>query len=154
MVDSQLRLNQILTKLRALDFRITPQRLAVLKILVESQGHPTIDSIYEEVRQDFPTISLATVYKTATLLKGLGEVLELGTRDGSSRYDGNKPYPHLHITCTKCKKIMDFEELPIAALTREVAEKTGFEIKDHQLDFFGICPQCRGLKKFHPPAKL
>ncbi|WP_305047042.1 Fur family transcriptional regulator [Geoalkalibacter sp.] len=143
MIDSAQRLEQILTRLRALDFRITPQRLAVLRILAESRNHPTVEEIYAQVRRDFPTVSLATVYKTATLLKGLGEVLEVGIRHGSSRYDGNKPYPHPHVICTDCKQILDFEDLPLTELTRAVAEKTGYDIKDHQLEFFGICPQCR-----------
>ncbi|WP_305043653.1 Fur family transcriptional regulator [Geoalkalibacter sp.] len=143
MTDTASRLDQILTKLRALDCRITPQRLAVLRILLESPGHPTMEEIYAQVRRDFPTVSLATIYKTATLLKGLGEVLEVGMRHGSSRYDAHKPYPHPHVICTHCKAILDFEELPLAELTQAIAEKTGFEIRDHQLEFFGLCPACR-----------
>ena len=56
----------------------------------------------EKVKKVFPTTSLATVYKTVALLKELNEVLELGFPEGSNRYDGNKPYPHPHLICTKC----------------------------------------------------
>ncbi|MDO3378962.1 Fur family transcriptional regulator [Geoalkalibacter halelectricus] len=152
MTDPELRLTQMISKLRTLDFRITPQRLAVLKILAHSTGHPTIEWIYEEVRRDFPTVSLATIYKTATLLKGLGEVVELETRDGRHRFDGNKPYPHPHVICTQCKQILDFEDASLETLIREVSAKTGYEISDHQLDFFGLCPQCR--KEIDPSDTL
>jgi Fur family peroxide stress response transcriptional regulator len=83
----------MLSTLKSHDFRITPQRLFVFKILAESEGHPTVEEIYEQVRAEFPTTSLATVYKTIALLKEVNEVLELRFPDRSNRYDGNKPFP-------------------------------------------------------------
>jgi Fur family transcriptional regulator, peroxide stress response regulator len=139
----EARLRQILTRLKERDFRLTPQRLAILKILAASNGHPSVDKIFDQVKLDFPTTSLATVYKTVTLLKELGEVLELGFPDGGNRYDGNKPYPHPHMVCLKCKKISDPELQSLESLTREAEQKTGFTIFSHRLDFFGLCPDCR-----------
>jgi Fe2+ or Zn2+ uptake regulation protein len=103
--NTEQRLDQMLSKLKEHDFRLTPQRLAVLKVLAASDGHPTVDLIYETVRNEFPTTSIATIYKTVHLLKQLDEVLELGFPDGSNRYDGKKPYPHPHVICTTCKKL-------------------------------------------------
>ena len=143
MVDPTSRLDKILTRLKEKDFRITPQRLAVLKILASSNGHPSVDKIFEQVKPYFPTTSLATVYKTVTLLKELNEVLELGFPDGSNRYDGNKPYPHPHMVCLKCRKISDSDLQSLEKLTREAEQKTGFNIISHRLDFFGLCPDCR-----------
>lgn len=137
------RLEQMLSSLRERSFRLTPQRMAVLEILASSQGHPTVAEIYESVRATFPTTSLATVYKTVILLKELGEVLELGFPDGSNRYDGSRPYPHPHIVCTRCRKIMDPELSSIDHLNEEIAEKTGYTIEHHRLDFFGLCPACQ-----------
>ncbi len=140
---SQKRFEQMLSKLRERDFRITPQRLAVLKILASGNEHPGVETIYEKVKRDFPTTSLATVYKTLTLLKELGEVLELGFSEGGNRYDGSKPFPHPHMICTRCKKIMDPELTSLDQITEEASRKTGFLIESHRLDFFGICPECR-----------
>ena len=136
----------MLSKLKEHDFRLTPQRLAVLKVLAVSEGHPTVERIYETVRAEFPTTSIATIYKTVNLLKQLNEVLELGFPDGSNRYDGNKPYPHPHVICTKCKKIIDPNLGSLKDLTKEVIKETGFQILNHRVDFFGKCRDCQSSK--------
>ena len=142
-VNIEQRFNQMLSKLKKHDFRLTPQRLAVLKVLAVSKGHPTVERIYESVRAEFPTTSIATIYKTVNLLKQLNEVLELGFPDGSNRYDGNKPYPHPHVICTKCKKILDPNLGSLKDLTKEVIKETGFLILNHRVDFFGTCRDCQ-----------
>ena len=143
MADPQARLDEMITKLKERDHRLTPQRMAVLKMLTVSEGHPSVEQIYERVKADFPMTSLATIYKTVTLLKEMGEVLELGFSDDSNRYDGNKPYPHPHLICTKCKTIVDPEVATLSELHQEVACVSGYQIVSHRLDFFGICPQCQ-----------
>ncbi len=145
--DVNKRLDEMLKNLKEHNFRITPQRLAVLKLLAASQGHPSVDEIYEQVRLKFPTTSIATVYKTIHLLKEINEVLELGFPDGSNRYDGNKPYPHPHVICIRCQKILDPDLGSLQDMTEEVSNKTGFEIQTHRLDFFGLCPECKKEEK-------
>lgn len=137
------RLDQMLSKLKRRAFRITPQRIAILTILVGSEEHPSVEDIYREVKIKFPTTSMATVYKTVSLLKEINEVLELGFADGSNRYDGNKPYPHPHVICTKCKRVMDPELVHLGDISREMSIKTGYKIFSHRLDFFGLCPECQ-----------
>jgi len=143
MTKEQTRLENMIKKLRERHFRITPQRILILKILALSDGHPSVEDIYEQVKRDFPTTSLATVYKTVTLLKELKEVLELGFAEGGNRYDGKKPYPHPHLICTKCRKIFDPDLESLEGLKQELVSETGFRITSHRLDFFGICPDCQ-----------
>jgi Fur family peroxide stress response transcriptional regulator len=143
MVNPQARLDEMITRLKERGHRLTPQRMAVLKILAADEGHPSVEQIYERVEVDFPMTSLATVYKTVTLLKEMGEVLELGFSDGSNRYDGNKPYPHPHLICTQCKNIVDPQVVTLSELPQKVAQSTGYRIVSQRLDFFGICPQCQ-----------
>ena len=142
MTDSEERFDSIIKKLREKDHKLTPQRLAVIKILARSEGHPSVEKIYEQLLYDFPTMSLATVYRNVMLIKSLGEVLELGFADGSNRYDGNRPYPHPHVICIQCHKIIDPDLASLRDMTKEVADETGFEILTHRLDFFGICSNC------------
>lgn len=138
----ETRFETMLERLREHRFRITPQRLAVLRILSRSEGHPSVETIYEQVKQDFPTTSLATVYKTVALLKQLGEVLELGFPEGGNRYDGKRPFPHPHLICTKCGRIEDPDPAGLADLTQQLASNTGFHVVTHRLDFFGLCADC------------
>ena len=140
---SQDRLDKIIAKLRERQCRITPQRVAILKVFMSSREHPGVEQVYEQVRVNFPTTSLATVYKTVHLLKDIGEILEIGCADGGNRYDGNKPYPHPHLICTQCKSIVDPEVPLLEQLKTEVAATSGYRIVSHQVDFFGICPSCQ-----------
>jgi len=87
--------------------------------------------------------SLATMYKTVTLLKEMGEVLELGFSGDSNRYDGKRPYPHPHLICVRCRKIMDPEVSMAQDLVQQVAHQSGYQIVSHRLDFYGVCPDCR-----------
>ncbi len=146
LADHNKRFEVIIQKLRDNGHKITPQRLAIVKILAKSEGHPSVENIYDHIKKDFPTMSLATVYRNIVLIKSLGEVLELGFPDGSNRYDGNKPIPHPHVICIKCKKIVDPHLDSLDEMKKEVAEETDFEILNHRLDFFGVCNACRAEK--------
>ena len=144
VTEQSQRLEAMIAALKQEGRRITPQRLAVLKILAHSQDHPSVEQIYQSVKQDFPTTSLATIYKTVSLLKDLGEVLELAFSEWGNRYDGNRPYPHPHVICTKCGAISDPQFPPIDDMAREIAKLSGYSITHHRIDFFGLCPKCLG----------
>ncbi|MCL4505698.1 MAG: transcriptional repressor [Chloroflexi bacterium] len=146
MTESGARLDHLVSVLKGRGYRLTPQRKAVLQILAASDGHLSVEQIYARVKKDFPMTSLATVYKTVTLLKEMGEVLELGFSDGGNRYDGRKPYPHPHLICIRCRKIIDPEVTALSHLPQEVASSTGYRIVNHRLDFFGICPECQAAE--------
>jgi Fur family peroxide stress response transcriptional regulator len=133
----------MIQKMREKGLRITPQRIAILRVLSISKGHPSVENIYEQVKEEFPTTSVATVYKNVSMLKELGEVLELNFGTESSRYDGNKPNPHPHLICTECKKIIDPDLDSLKDMSTELIKETGFRITSHRLDFFGICPECQ-----------
>lgn len=137
------RVEQMLARLKDGDHRITPQRLAIFKILAHSAGHPSAETIYGELVKHYPTMSLATVYKTLALLKEEGEVLELQFSDLGNRYDGNKPYSHPHVICTGCGEIVDPSLFDLNEITAKMMAETGFKIVAHRLDFYGICPDCQ-----------
>jgi Fur family peroxide stress response transcriptional regulator len=143
MAKVQTRFDEMVTRLREEGRRLTPQRMAVLRILATSDEHLSAQQIYERVRADFPTTSLATIYSTVTLLAEIGEVTELGFGDGCTRYDGNKPTSHPHLICVKCQRVTDLEDTILSELPWEIAEQTGYQIVKHRFDIFGICPECQ-----------
>ena len=142
-MDSQVRFEELISKLREREYRLTPQRIALLQLLAASDGHPSASQLYDRISDQFPTTSLATVYKTLNVLKEIDEVLELGFSDGDNRYDGNKPYPHPHLICVRCRKIIDLEVSIAQDLVQQVAQQSGYQIAGHRLDFYGVCPDCR-----------
>ena len=142
-MDSQARFEELVNKLQEHEYRLTPQRIALLRLLAASDGHPSASHLYEQIKEQFPTTSLATVYKTLNVLKEIGEVLELGFSNGDNRYDGNKPYPHPHLICINCQKILDPEVSLAQNLVQEVAQSSGYQIVSHRLDFYGLCPDCQ-----------
>ncbi len=132
----------MIQKLRDHGYKITHQRLAIARILADSEGHPSVENIHIQLKEAFPTMSIATVYRNIVLIKSLGEVLELGFPDGSNRYDGNKPYSHPHVICIRCKRIVDPDLDSLDEMKKEVSLETGFKIMNHRLDFFGVCSDC------------
>ncbi|AMV70979.1 Fur family transcriptional regulator [Desulfuromonas carbonis] len=143
MKSPQTRLDEILTKLRQRECRITPQRIAILRALLHSDQHPSVEMVYRQVSALFPTTSLATVYKTVNLLKEIGEVLEIPISAGRNRYDGNNPSPHPHLICTRCTSVSDPAVSLLGPLQDEVAQATGYKITSHQVQLFGLCPACQ-----------
>jgi Fur family peroxide stress response transcriptional regulator len=144
MPSTQDRVRELVTALRAKGYRLTPQRLAVLRALVESPDHPSVEQVYEEVGRQHPMISRATVYKTVETLKGMGQVLELEFSGAGNRYDGRRVEPHPHLVCRGCGRIQDLELPGLMREATEVAQKRGYQLLGHRLDFYGLCPECQG----------
>ena len=145
-MEFEKQINSLAARLRQNGQRITPQRMAVLKVLVESAEHPRIEDIYKKVIQDFPMTSLATIYKTVATLQEMGEVRELGFGEGGNRYDPTVQPPHPHLICIECKKIEDLSVADLESLSRVVGDQSGYKIIDQRLDFFGLCPECQNKK--------
>jgi len=142
-VDSRGRYQEIVEKLKGSGCRLTPQRLALVRLLSETDEHPSARQLHEELRQHFPTTSLATVYKTLNVLKDLGEVTEMGFSDDDNRYDAVSPHPHPHLICVQCRKIIDADAEPASELARQLAATSGYRIMSHRMEFYGLCPDCR-----------
>jgi Fur family peroxide stress response transcriptional regulator len=144
MVDPQTRFEELTNRLRERGCRLTPQRVALLRLLAASRQHPSAAQLYDQLKVQFPTTSLGTVYKTLSLLKEMDQVLELGFSTDNHRYDGNRPYPHPHLICINCHKIVDPEVSLVGSLEQQVAQSSGYKIVGHRLDFYGLCPGCQG----------
>ena len=142
-ISTDKRVEQMVNRLKEGNHRITPQRLGIIKVLAKSREHPSAESIYAAMVTHYPTMSLATVYKTLAILKQEGEVLELQFSDLGNRYDGYTPYPHPHVICTQCGEIVDPSLMDLKNITTKMMNETGFKIVAHRLDFYGLCPDCQ-----------
>jgi Fur family transcriptional regulator, peroxide stress response regulator len=146
MTDPDVRFDQLLAALKARDYRLTPQRVELVRLIAASEGHPSANQFYEAIKEKFPTMSHATVYKTLTLLKEIDQVFEIDLH-GDSHYDGNRPEPHPHLICMQCGQIVD-GELPLAPESlRELEEASGYTILRPQISLYGLCPDCKARKQ-------
>lgn len=142
MADSEKRFEQLIAALKEHDFRLTPQRMELVRLIAASEGHPSAGQLYAEIKRQFPTMSQATVYKTLALLKEINQVLEIDLHD-DSHYDGNRPEPHPHLICTQCNRISDADvSLDPVALQR-LEQATGFQVLRPQITLFGLCADCK-----------
>lgn len=142
MIDS-LESRWIGDKLNRLGYRLTPQRLMILKIVEEATGHISADDIYSKVCDQYPQMNISTVYRTLELVKELGLVTETDLGDGRVRYHCmGKGRHHHHLVCEQCGEIIDMEEAMLNPLWMEVQEKFGFRVDMKHLAFFGKCPKC------------
>ena len=117
--------------------------MAILEYLEGNESHPSASDIYKSVFDKFPTMSFATVYNTLETLKEKGVIKELSIDPDKKRFDPNTS-PHHHLLCLRCKAIKDiFKEFPLAL---NESEKHDFDIIGHHVDFYGICPRCKGIE--------
>ncbi len=142
MTNPDVRFNELITALKERNYRLTPQRVELVRLIAVSEGHPSANQFYEEIQVKFPTISQSTVYKTLALLKEMNQVYEIDLRE-DSHYDGNRPQPHPHLICMKCNKIVDGEVSLDMEAIRKVEQASGFTILRPQISLYGYCPDCR-----------
>jgi len=136
------RFEELIAKLREHDFRLTPQRVELVRLIAASEGHPSAAQLYEKIKIQFPTMSHATVYKTLALLKEMNQVFEIDLH-GDSHYDGNRPQPHPHLICIQCHKIMDAEVSLDQDSLRELEQLSGYKIIRPQISLYGLCQDCK-----------
>lgn len=146
----QKLISDIRDLLKEKDFRLTPQREAILRILLDQRdSHVTAEDIYNLSRSKNPEIGLATVYRTLELFEGLGIVSRLDFGEGGRKYefssDREKHYHH-HLLCLGCGEIIEFNEDLLEDLEDRIARNTDFRIVDHSLRFFGYCSKCQENK--------
>jgi Fur family peroxide stress response transcriptional regulator len=142
MTDPDVRFDQLIAALKEHNFRLTPQRIELVRMIAASEGHPSANQFYEKIKLKFPTMSQATVYKTLALLKKMNQVLEIDLRE-DSHYDGNRPQPHPHLICMKCNKIIDGEVSLDPESIRKLEEVSGYTILRPQIALYGLCPDCK-----------
>jgi Fur family transcriptional regulator, peroxide stress response regulator len=131
--------NDIKNRLEQAGLRVTQQRIAVYKYLMDTCEHPTAEIIYHNLQPDYPSLSLATIYKTVETLNVCGLVKKIKGTDESVHYDADTSH-HNHLISTNTKKIMDFNDDNLTnLLINYFKEKKldNFTIKEIQLNIIG-----------------
>lgn len=117
------------------------QRESIQRCLMNRCDHPTAETIYLSIKEEFPNISLGTVYRNLSQLVERGEILKLSTGVGPDRFDG-KTTPHYHFQCRNCGCVMDLEMKPEFDLNALASENFTGTIEAHTIQFYGTCPDC------------
>jgi Fur family peroxide stress response transcriptional regulator len=129
-------------QLKTLGIRLTPQRLAIAEVVVNSGDHPSVKEIFGRVKEFFPYVTLATVYSTLTVLEKAGIVCELPFQK-QSRYDANLS-PHANLVCVGCGSVHDADvgQSMVAELRVHLESASDFQFTGQRVDFYGWCPNC------------
>jgi Fur family peroxide stress response transcriptional regulator len=139
----QQKLNAFKAKCRQAGLKITPQRTAVYKMLLETDKHPSAEMVFQRVRQVFPSISLDTVNRTLLTLAEIGAAFVVEGSGDAKRFDGNLE-AHQHFKCIKCKRIVDFHHKAFDNIPVPKALSNRFTVLRKTVYFEGICDLCAG----------
>lgn len=136
-------------KLREKGWKVTRQRLSILQTLAEHKGqHLAAEDIFELMKDEYPEMGLATVYRTLQLLYEIQLIDRIHFNDGCIRYeighifDGDSKHSHHHLICRTCGRVMPFEDDFLEDLEAQIEADTGFHVLDHELKFYGQCKEC------------
>jgi Fur family ferric uptake transcriptional regulator/Fur family peroxide stress response transcriptional regulator len=130
-----------ITLLKSNDLKATIQRTSILKS-IDQAGHINIDEIYEDVKEQYPTLSLATIYKNIILMQENHVIIEVPMNGEKSKYELKKD-DHIHLICQNCGDIQDRK---ITQKTQEALVIENFQLNSSQINLYGFCQTCQDKK--------
>ena len=122
------------------------QREAIKDFLATRKDHPTADMVYLNVKEEFPNISLGTVYRNLTLLADIGEIVRIKVGEGTDHFDANAEL-HYHFICTNCNSVIDLEMDEISHINEVANAQFEGQIEGHVTYFYGTCASCMNENK-------
>lgn len=129
--------------LKSVSMKATKKRIMILESVRTSPSPVTAEDIYEKLSQSLD-ISLSTVYRALNAMSGKGIIIKAVRQDGKTYFHFND-HQHKHeLICSVCHRSVDVEDCPFDEISRKIAQKTGFVITGHNMEFTGICPNCAG----------
>ncbi|MBN2514134.1 MAG: transcriptional repressor [Sedimentisphaerales bacterium] len=137
-----LKIKDFERRCRQSGLKLTPQRFAVYRALINTDAHPTAEAIYQEVRKEMPAISLDTVNRTLLTLTEIGSAFIVEGTGQPRRFDGGLE-DHQHFLCIKCGKVIDFHHPPFdnIQLPQEIEGK--FKVLRKTVYLEGLCEACQ-----------
>ena len=129
--------------LKSVSMKATKKRIMILESVRTSPSPVTAEDIYEKLSQSLD-ISLSTVYRALNAMSDKGIIIKSVRQDGKTYFHYND-HQHKHeLICSVCHRSVDVEDCPFDEISRKIAQKTGFVITGHNMEFTGICPNCAG----------
>ncbi len=140
---------ETLASLRATGHRITPQRQTVLKVVETSAEHLDAEAIYLRARERDPKISLATVYRTLTVLKDMGLIEQryLARDHAREHYEPVGAPQHYHFTCLGCRQVIEFQSPRVKEMTAELQRALGVQVAHACICLEGYCRTCAAKRQ-------
>ncbi len=132
----------VINSLRATGYRLTPQRIMVLNAIGESKGHVSAEEIFSRVREVYPYVDLATIYRTLQLLKRVHLVTEIDVGSGSAQFELTKKNQHHHMVCEGCGTTLDLDRKYLTPLKESLTRELGFEADLEHFALTGLCRDC------------
>jgi len=134
---------ELLELLRERGLRLTPQRLFILSAIADGEGHLGVDEVYRKVRESYPYIDIATVYRTIHLLKKMGLVTEVGIGD-RLHYELTDPNRrHHHLVCASCENAFDLDPSYVEEFRQTLSTRYNFEPDFENFTVSGLCAGCK-----------
>ncbi len=144
MLDKQelaRRMDAFQARCREEGLRITPQRMAIYKALLETDQHPSAETVFRQVRRSLPTISLDTVNRTLLTLSDMGLALVVEGSGDAKRFDAEMS-SHQHFRCVKCRRIIDFHYEPFDQIHVPENLVARFTVLRTTAYIEGVCDRC------------
>ena len=139
-------------KFRGCGYRMTVPRQAIMDVLSSTDKHLSAEDIYMQVHKIYSNVGLTTVYRTLELFTQMGLVMKFDFGDGRARYElreGPERAHHHHLICTNCKRIIEYTDFVsgdidlLKCTEKELSKKYNFDIKNHIIQFYGLCNKCK-----------
>ena len=127
-------------------YNYSRQREAIYRFLLHRKDHPTAETIYQHVRQEYPRISLGTIYRNLSLLEETGQIQKVPSDDSRDHYDADISC-HPHFVCTCCHKVDDLDMDSIDFIMETASKNFDGHIESYLVNFYGLCRNC--LEKKH-----
>ena len=135
-----------LVRLNEQGYRLTESRRAVVEIMAHSTQALTPIEVFDEARSAHPALGLVTVYRTLEALEEQGLIQRVHQPQGCQAFI-TAPAGHQHLLlCKQCGEAAHFEGDDLETLIRSIARQTGYQITEHWLQLFGLCPHCRAAQ--------
>lgn len=132
-------------ELRDVGLKVTLPRVKILEIMERAtkQRHLSAEQVYKILLSDNEEIGLATIYRVLTQFEAAGLVTRHHFEGGNSVFEINTGKHHDHVVCVKCGKVDEFTDEIIEDRQNKIAKKLGYELTDHSLYLYGLCPDCK-----------